>query len=110
MYIEKYAQFWDIYPKLCKSIETIKFVPVRIITENGHIMMSPITSRYENGDVVILKDVLCKKFPEFESDDCNLSAIVHGISPPLDTPIYWLATHCIHPDNFLYIIIVSKQK
>ena len=31
--------------------------------------------------------------------------LVHGVEPPLDTPLQWLATHMSHADNFCHIVL-----
>jgi hypothetical protein len=33
----------------------------------------------------------------------TIRLLVQGISPPLSTPLWWLATYFSHPDGFLYI-------
>jgi len=103
---QEYKRFWDIYPKLGKSVDSIKYVPVRVIANDGKLMMPPVPSyKGDSGQFTLLSDIL-QSFPQY--NDCQ--PIVHGISPPLDTPVFWLAYHCAYPDNFLYITLVKSTK
>eukprot|EP00038_Savillea_parva_P029191 m.69389 g.69389 ORF g.69389 m.69389 type:complete len:279 (-) comp8580_c0_seq2:93-929(-) len=34
--------------------------------------------------------------------------IMHGIEPPLETPLQWLCEHFVYPDNFLHIIVTTN--
>lgn len=38
-------------------------------------------------------------------DAKNNAVIIHGITPPLDTPLQWLARHLTHADNFCHIVV-----
>jgi autophagy-related protein 5 len=33
------------------------------------------------------------------------SVVLHGISPPLDTPLQWLCEHGCYPDAFLHLVV-----
>ena len=57
------------------------------------------------GELVTLGDVLQTHLPQLQP--ASYPVLVHGISPPLQTPITWLAYHCAHPDNFLYIVVIN---
>ncbi|EGD81149.1 hypothetical protein PTSG_11188 [Salpingoeca rosetta] len=35
----------------------------------------------------------------------QVSVIVQGVEPPLDTPLQWLAAHMSHADNFCHVIV-----
>jgi len=102
---QDYTAFWKVYPKLCKGEDEIKFVPVRVVTEDSLVMMSPITTRRDDGGLTLLGDVLAR----FSCDPTQKQVLVHGVTPSLDTPIVWLAYHCCHPDNFVYISVVSPR-
>merc|ERR1712232_38764 len=90
---QDFSLFWDIHPKLSKSVDTIKFIPIRIITSRGTCRMPPITSKKNNTEeLTLLKDVL-NNIPEYTNEN-EYQVLVHGIVPPLETPISWLAYHC----------------
>ena len=38
-------------------------------------------------------------------DRTTSKAIFHGITPPLDTPLQWLARHLTHADNFCHVVV-----
>ena len=104
-FVEEYKKFWEIYPKLSKSVDEIKYLPVRVIGVNGLTLMRPFPSKSESGELLLLKDILTS-FPDYNE---TKQAVVHGVVPPLDTPVSWLAYHCAHADNFLYIVLVKKN-
>lgn len=60
-----------------------------------------------------LQDALHELVPGVVSDLQNkelrkdVKVIIHGIEPPMDTPLQWLWETCSHPDCFLYIAIVK---
>lgn len=35
----------------------------------------------------------------------NRRVVMHGVQPPLETPLQWLCEHFVYPDNFLHIIV-----
>jgi len=107
LHSEEYKKFWDIYPKLGKSVDTIKFVPIRIITGNATLMMRPFSSKKSGTDDLMLLSDLMQDLPQFNADH---QPVIHGIVPPPETPIVWLAYHCAHPDNFLYITLVKSSQ
>lgn len=69
--------------------------------------MPPVPSRSQSGDLTLLKDVLNLYSSEFGDD---YQAVIHGVVPPIETPLSWLAYHCAHADNFLYIVLTKNKK
>jgi hypothetical protein len=35
--------------------------------------------------------------------------VMHGIEPPLETPLQWLCEHFVYPDNFLHITVATPS-
>ena len=63
--------------------------------------MSPITCQRADGTATTIGDVL-SSLPDYTETH---QVLIHGVSPSLDTPVAWLAYHCCHPDNFVYISV-----
>ena len=91
---------------LSKGIDAVKFLPIRVVTGNATLMMRPVSTKKPESDELMLLSDLLPLFPQV-SEGCQ--PIVHGITPPLDTPLAWLAYHCAHPDNFLYIVLAKSS-
>jgi hypothetical protein len=43
--------------------------------------------------------------PGASEEEADARVLVHGISPPLSTPLQWMAEHMCHPDHFVHIIV-----
>jgi len=41
--------------------------------------------------------------------DPNVRILVHGIEPPLETPLAWLCANLAHADLFLYVSVVKQS-
>merc|ERR1711988_1241433 len=103
----KYDQFWNINKKLIPKEKKVKYVPMRFCFPNQPMIQEPVTLQTEGKDMSlaeVLKKVLPQDYNTVSEKDENMNVIIQGIKPPLWTPILWLAIHCSHPDNFLYII------
>ena len=44
-----------------------------------------------------------------DEDFQSTSIVIHGIEPPLETPLQWLSEHFSYPDNFLHLVIVKNK-
>eukprot|EP01102_Stenamoeba_stenopodia_P013786 TRINITY_DN4518_c0_g1_i1.p1 TRINITY_DN4518_c0_g1~~TRINITY_DN4518_c0_g1_i1.p1 ORF type:complete len:303 (-),score=85.96 TRINITY_DN4518_c0_g1_i1:61-900(-) len=108
--------FWRANAKLSSDLAHCKNVPIRICRPSEPWLQEPITPLDENGQERTLGNVLQQLLPlQFHvntnsegviSYTTNARWLIHGISPPLETPILWLSQHLSHPDNFLYISIL----
>lgn len=61
-------------------------------------LVKPIT---EDGQKKTLQNLLEEMFP----DKTDIQVKIHGINPPMDTPLQWLSEHLSYPDNFLHLCI-----
>lgn len=54
--------------------------------------------------------MLCFYTTKLKLVDCDFAVTVrtHGIIPPLETPLQWMAEHMSYPDNFLHLIVVTS--
>jgi len=107
-----YEKFWEVNNKLYPDRNQLKSLAVRIIraSKDRPIIQEPISD-----PSMTLGDLLANLLPSLFGSggevgkELKAVAIVQGISPPLNTPIGWLAEHCSHPDNFLYIVVREKS-
>jgi autophagy-related protein 5 len=104
-------------------VQYFRYIPFRIyILDKPFIqkLFSPFDCEQEK--VMTLNDLL--EFTVNHEAQCELLAnekkilscniddyrvIIHGIEPPLHTPIQWLSEAFSHPDNFLHICLVEKR-
>jgi len=123
---DKYDGFWNINNKLMSytdNLQYFRYIPFRIyILDKPFIqkLFSPFDSDEEKW--MTLNDLL--HFTLNHEAQCELSAnekrilntniddyeiIIHGVQPPLHTPLQWLSEHFSYPDNFLHICLIEKR-
>jgi len=106
---QKYDMFWGVHDKISVTLEKMNYVPVRICRRNEPIIQQPVKAlNPDTGEPNTLGEVLRQLLPDvFPAKGGRV--LVHGIIPPFETPIAWLAYHCCHPDNFLYIVVLPPE-
>jgi autophagy-related protein 5 len=65
-----------------------------------------------SGESLTLKHLMVETLPRVFATDEDFQStkiVIHGIEPPLETPLQWLSEHFSYPDNFLHIILVSSE-
>lgn len=123
---DKYDGFWNINNKLMSYTDHLhyfRYIPFRIyIMDKPFIqkLFSPYNA--DEDKLMTLHDLLhfslnheakCeqlaneKKIISTQVDDYRV--VIHGVQPPLHTPIQWLSEHFSYPDNFLHICLVQKR-
>jgi autophagy-related protein 5 len=102
LYDGNYEKFWSTASVTSPS--TTANLPIRILRPNFPIMQFPCptqqTTDQDTPHTLSTALAFCK-VPLAPSS----SILVHGISPPLETPLPWLYQHFCHPDGFLYIVV-----
>lgn len=110
----KFEQFWSINKKLMEHTndELFRNIPFRIYQIGQKFIQTLIRPMNESGRLVTLGDLISDVIQDsFDSgNECKFRVIIHGVEPPLETPIMWLSEHMSYPDNFLHISIVGKSK
>ncbi|KAK3097153.1 hypothetical protein FSP39_006880 [Pinctada imbricata] len=110
---DRFEQFWSVNKKLMESSgdDMFKYIPFRIYMVDKHYVQSLFRPMTDEGQHYTLKDLLKASVPEFfNSDDIfTMHAVIHGVEPPLHTPILWLSEHFSFPDNFLHICVLSTD-
>ncbi|XP_050294009.1 autophagy protein 5 [Anthonomus grandis grandis] len=101
---DKFDQFWAVNRKLMEfSGETdhFKHIPFRCYIDDGYRqkLVKPVT---DDGRKKTLRDLLTELFP----DKSDVTVKIHGMIPPMDTPLQWMSEHLSYPDNFLHLCIV----
>jgi len=116
-----YSLYWTGATKLNVEHSSLKHLPVRILLAHSSstslfaCIQEPLTpakrddatSSLTLGDT--LHTVLPSLFPSTSADDATASWWVQGVSPSLDTPVWWLAETACHPDNFLYVTVRPRE-
>jgi len=109
-----YELFWKVNNKLTADSNSLKNIPIRICQVDQPIVQEPISPFDENGNQRTLGSVLNQILPQiFESSTdfpSNFKFLIHGITPPLETPIIWLSQNFSYPDNFLYVCVKVSEK
>ncbi|XP_076258968.1 autophagy protein 5 [Rhynchophorus ferrugineus] len=100
---DKFDQFWAVNRKLMEvsgESEHFKYIPFRCYLEDGYKqkLIRPVT---DEGKRKTLQDLLKEMFPE----KTMVNVKIHGMTPPLDTPLQWMSEHLSYPDNFLHLCI-----
>lgn len=54
-----------------------------------------------------MQEIMPNEFADLKAERLP-KVIIHGIQPSLETPLQWLCVNCSHPDNFLYITVITK--
>lgn len=109
---DKFDQFWAVNKKLMELInnEPFKHIPIRFYKLDSTMVQRLIKPTQENGEMCRLSDVLAQAFPDaFENEKCKFKIVIHGLQPPLETPIHWLSEHLSYPDNFLHLSLFEEE-
>ncbi|CAF3238921.1 unnamed protein product [Rotaria socialis] len=123
---DKYEGFWNINMKLMAYTENLKYfryIPFRIyILDKPFIQKLFSPYDVEHNKWLTLFDLLqysldhevkCEKSSNEKKITNNnvedYRVIIHGVEPPLNTPVQWLSEYFSHPDNFLHICLVENH-
>ena len=116
---DKFEQFWLVNKRLMERTngEPFRCVPVRVMQPDRPFVQKMCRSVTDQGDLLTVSDFLKQYFPhvlvnqtghDSDSKPALNSAwrlLVHGVTPPLETPLQWLSEHLSHQDNFLYFVL-----
>jgi len=107
---DRFDQFWSINKKLMESNpgEGFRYIPIRFYTTDSPLLQRLVRPFDDiTGTWTTLQDVLMELFPRITFNSKQVT--IHGIPPPLDTPLQWLSEHLSYPDNFLHIALTMKE-
>ncbi|XP_021948161.1 autophagy protein 5 isoform X1 [Folsomia candida] len=107
---DKFDQFWGVNKRLMESPagEGFRNIPIRCYTPEKFAMqrlVKPVDDA--NNSWTSLHDALIEFFPDFDASKVRI--LIHGIEPPLNSPIQWLSEHLSYPDNFLHVVILPTN-
>jgi len=107
---DRFDQFWSVNRKLMESVtgEGFKNIPMRCYRPEMPVMqrlVKPIDDT--TGTWTTLHDAILEFIPDYHSSIEKSRVVIHGIEPPMSTPIQWLSEHLSFPDNFLHFAILS---
>lgn len=107
---DKFDQFWAVNKKLMDigNEDGFKSIPFRIYMVDQMWVQCLVRPTKSNGEPTVLEDLLSTAVPELtiSENQIKFKVKIHGIEPPLDTPIQWMSEHMSYPDNFLHLCIV----
>eukprot|EP00051_Salpingoeca_urceolata_P009706 m.117882 g.117882 ORF g.117882 m.117882 type:complete len:274 (+) comp16414_c1_seq3:750-1571(+) len=107
---DDFEQFARVGVKLMTNRESNWFrkIPFRVYVirpgdddKPPQVLQEPYDSTSMEGTANTLGDLMYYLFHPVEP----VKVVVHGIEPPLSTPLQWLSEHGCHPDNFVHIIV-----
>lgn len=123
---DRYEGFWNINSRLMSYTENIqyfRYIPFRIyildkpfiqklfspfdVEENKSMTLYDLLSFALNHEAQCEQLANEKKILHTVIEDYTV--IIHGIQPPLQTPVQWLSEQFSYPDNFLHICLVEKR-
>lgn len=104
--LEDFYTFWRANEQLMTKPENLKNIPLRIL-EKGVLIQEPLFPFDKEGNSKTLKQALEELGPAWSEKESLV--MVQGIFPSLETSITWLYENCCQIDNFLYIILCSKN-
>jgi len=78
-------------------------IPIRMLVNGIH---PPIQRRVDGTTALTLADLLRQWIPSSDDMICR----VCGVEPPRSTPLVELWRHCAHPDQFLYIVVLTTTR
>ncbi|CAG0918411.1 unnamed protein product [Notodromas monacha] len=105
---DRYDQFWSVNRKLMERQgqgDPFKHAPVRFHFPNFPFVQRLIRPRKDDGQLSTLHDALAEIFPAIKNGETH-RVVLHGIAPPLETPLQWLSEHLSYPDNFLHVCLI----
>ena len=123
---DRYEGFWNINIRLMtytENIQYFRYIPFRIyildkpfiqklfspfdLEENKSMTLYDLLSFALNHEAQCEQLANEKKILHTVIEDYTV--IIHGIQPPLQTPVQWLSESFSYPDNFLHICLVEKR-
>lgn len=112
---DNFDKYWKANRKLLAQMPAMKSAAVRIFKpDSKSFIQLPINPLKEGETSITLLEALQTlsptQFPKEKTEEISFDPIIHGISMPLDTPLFWLSTVATHPDNFLYIMLKQKWR
>eukprot|EP00730_Choanoeca_flexa_P019119 TRINITY_DN9331_c0_g1_i1.p1 TRINITY_DN9331_c0_g1~~TRINITY_DN9331_c0_g1_i1.p1 ORF type:complete len:215 (+),score=25.63 TRINITY_DN9331_c0_g1_i1:35-679(+) len=73
-------------------------------------IQEPFPTSDDDGVAWTLRDLLIWLLPDVfvgtAPTGIDERVLIHGVSPPLDTPVQWLAQHLPYPDSFVHMILL----
>ncbi|CAF2431130.1 unnamed protein product [Rotaria sp. Silwood2] len=123
---DKYEAFCNINMKLMSytdNLQYFRYIPFRIyILDKPFIqkLFSPYDSEqnkwmtlYDLLQYALNHEVQCEKLSNekrlLNNNIEDYRVIIHGVQPPLHTPIQWLSEYFSYPDNFLHISLIENH-
>ncbi|XP_028394715.1 autophagy protein 5-like [Dendronephthya gigantea] len=109
---DKFEQFWSVNKRLMERLgeELFKHIPFRIHQCDKVFIQKLAKPVNESGESQTLKHLMMETLPTMfstEEDFQSIKIVIHGIQPPLETPLQWLSEHFSYPDNFLHIVLIK---
>ncbi|XP_066586147.1 autophagy protein 5 [Prorops nasuta] len=104
---DKFDQFWSVNRRLMETAspeEGFKHIPFRCYINEDKFVQKLVKPINEEGHRETLKNLLEQVLPDNE----NVQVRTHGIIPPLETPLQWMAEHLSYPDNFLHLVVATS--
>ncbi|KAG0359608.1 autophagy protein Apg5-domain-containing protein [Gamsiella multidivaricata] len=114
LWSNNYDRFWGMNHKLMLNDGVMaRSLPIRIyLPENCPVMQDPVSPVDENSQPRTLRQVLHHSLPDLfplvETGPPVAAAMIHGITPSLDTSAIWVSQNMSYPDNFLHLVIIIK--
>jgi len=105
-----YQKFWTVNAQLAASDpSSTRGVPFRIYLLNDAPLIQKIVSPLNSsGQPETLEGLLRECVPHANPETASKSRLLlHGISPPLNTPLAWLSENMSYPDNFLHFVLLT---
>ncbi|CAF1089063.1 unnamed protein product [Adineta ricciae] len=123
---DKYEIFWNINMKLMSYTDNLlyfRYIPYRIyLLDRPYLqkLFAPYDSEHDRwmtlNDLVqysLNHELHCEQFANgkkmLNTNVNDYQIIIHGVQPPLHTPVQWLSEYFSYPDNFLHICLVEKR-
>eukprot|EP00743_Colponemidia_sp_Colp-15_P005867 GILK01006306.1.p1 GENE.GILK01006306.1~~GILK01006306.1.p1 ORF type:complete len:297 (+),score=34.84 GILK01006306.1:50-892(+) len=106
-----YDLYWSIGRALFDiAVESTKLLPVRIhfASANPTFLQQPVPPMDEQGKPQTLGGALRNLLPSLFSSETIPQVFVQGLTPSMDTPLYWLVGHMSSPDSFLHVCIMAE--
>ncbi|KAF9918939.1 autophagy protein 5 [Lobosporangium transversale] len=114
LWSNNYDRFWGMNHKLVMNDGVMpRNLPIRIyLPENCPVIQEPISPVDENNQPKSLRRILYQSLPDLfplvETGPPVATAMIHGITPSLETSALWAAQNMSYPDNFLHLVIIIK--
>ncbi|MBX9718837.1 MAG: autophagy protein 5, partial [Microbacteriaceae bacterium] len=100
---------YDLFHQTIQPLagDTIISLAIRVLqpTKSNSFKQSPVIPLNADGSEKTLKAVL-QEILQTEFSPASQRVVIQGISAPLDSSIVWLSKICMHPEHFLWIVVV----